>query len=57
MQGRLNEDKVTYAFLLDVKKTYDTVWRDGLWLKLWEMGIRRKVWRVVKKCMKFLVVQ
>jgi len=25
------------------------VWRDGLWLKLWEMGVRGKVWRVIKQ--------
>ena len=34
MQGRLKEDRETYAFLLDVEKAYNTVWRDGLWLKL-----------------------
>ena len=42
MQGRLKEGKVTHAFFLDVNKAYDTVWRDGLWLKLWEMGVRGK---------------
>ena len=42
VQGRLKEDKVTYAFFLDVRKAYDTVWCDGLWLKLWEVGIRGK---------------
>ena len=40
VQSRLKEGKVTYAFFLDVKKAYDTVWRDGLWLKLWEMGVK-----------------
>ena len=29
VQGRLQEDNVTY----DVKKAYDTLWCDGLWLK------------------------
>ena len=29
VQGRLKEGKVTYAFFLGVKTTYDTVWRDG----------------------------
>ena len=48
VQGRLREGKRTYAFFLDVKKAYDTVWRDGLWLKLWEMGVKGKMWRVVK---------
>ena len=38
VQGRLKEGKVTYAFFLDVKNAYDTVWHDGLWLKLWERG-------------------
>ena len=28
---------------------YDTVWRDGLWLKLWDMGVKGKMWRVIKK--------
>ena len=30
VQGRLKEDKETYALFLDVQKAYDTVWRDGL---------------------------
>ena len=53
VQGRLKEGKVTYAFFLDVKKAYDTVWRDGLWLKLWEMGVMGKVWRVIKQMYEF----
>ena len=34
MQGRLREGKQTYASFLDVQKTYDTVWRDGLWVDM-----------------------
>ena len=49
VQGRLKEDKETYAFFLDVQKVYDTVWRDGLWLKLWDMGVKGRMWRVIKK--------
>ena len=49
VQGRLKEDKETYAFFLDVQKAYDTVWRDGLWLKLWDMGVKGRMWRVIKK--------
>ena len=29
-----------------MQKAYDSVWRDGWWLKLWEKG---KMWRVIKK--------
>ena len=35
--------KSTFTFFLDVKKAYDTVWRDGLWFKVWEMGVRSKM--------------
>ena len=45
VQGRFGEDKETYAFVLDVHKAYDTVWRDGLWLKVWDMG----TWCVIRK--------
>ena len=48
IQGRIKEGKSTYAFFLDVKKAYDTVWRDGLWYKMWEMGIKGKMWRIVR---------
>ena len=40
IQGRLQEGKKTFSFFLDIKKAYDTVWRDGLWYKMWEMGIQ-----------------
>ena len=39
--------KPTYALFLDLRKAYDTVWRDGLLYKLWNMGIRGKVWQYV----------
>ena len=38
----------TFMAFIDVKKAYDTVWRDGLWKRLWEEGVRGKMWRVVK---------
>ena len=25
------------------------VWRDGLWLKLWDLGVKGRMWRVIKK--------
>ena len=38
----------TYAFFLDVQKAFITVWHDGLWFKLWELGVRGGMWRVIK---------
>ena len=52
VQGRLKEGKSTYAFFLDVQKAYDTVWRNGLWLKLWELGVKGKMWRVIREMYK-----
>ena len=48
IQGRLQEGKKTFCFYLDIKKAYDTVWRDRLWYKMWEMGIQGKLWRVIR---------
>ena len=48
VRGRMKEGKRTFAFSLDVQKAYDTVWRNGLWLKLWEHGVQGKMWRVIK---------
>ena len=48
VQGRFREDKETYAFFLDDTKH---MWRNGLWLKLWDMGIKGRMWHVFKKKM------
>ena len=24
------------------------MWRDGLWLKLWDMGVKAEMWRAIK---------
>ena len=39
----------TYCFFIDFHKAFDTVWHDGLWLKLWDIGVRGKPWRILKK--------
>ena len=33
---------------LDMRKAYDTVWKKGLWRRMWEIGIKGKMWRVVR---------
>ena len=38
VQGRLREDKKKYVFFLDIQKAYD-----GLWYKLWDMGIKERM--------------
>ena len=42
VQGRMKEDKKTFAFCLDEQKAYNTVWQNGLCLKLWEHGAQEK---------------
>ena len=44
MRFRLREDK-TIIIYIGVKKAYDTVWHDGLWLELWNMAVKGRVWQ------------
>ena len=41
----------------DIQKAYDTVWHDGLWYKLWDMGVKGRMWHVIKKCICHLEVR
>ena len=38
-----------YAFFLDIRKAYDTVWRDGLMFKLLKKGVTGRLGRVVSQ--------
>lgn len=40
--------KRTYCCFIDIQKAYDRVWRDGLWKKLYDAGIRGKLWNMIK---------
>jgi hypothetical protein len=35
----------TLATFVDARKAYDTVWREGIFVKLYNMGVRGKMWR------------
>ena len=35
IQGRRDAGLTTYCFFLYVHKTYDIVWRNGLWKNMW----------------------
>lgn len=39
-----------YVEFLDCKKAYDTVWREGLMVKLQKLGIKGKIWEVIDDC-------
>ena len=45
---RSRKRKKTYCCYIDLKKAYDTVWRVGLWHRLWKKGIRGKMWKTLK---------
>ena len=51
IQGRKDAGLTMYCFFLDVQKAYGTVWRNGLWKNMWEIGIKRKMWRMMKNIM------
>lgn len=46
--ARREEKLPTYCAFIDVRKAYDTVWRDGLWHSLWELDVRGKMYRMLK---------
>jgi len=48
IQMRRETGKDTYCCFLDIKKAYDTTFRDGVWKRLLEIGVNGKLWRVLR---------
>ena len=44
------QHKTTYIAMLDIKKAYDVLWQDGLFYKLYKVGLSGKLWRILR-CM------
>ena len=49
---RSRRPKKTFVAFIDIAKAYDRVWRKGLWHKLYQEGIKGKMWRVLKNIYK-----
>ena len=55
IRARRRKGQKTYCAFLDIKKAYDTVWRDGLMKRLLEVGLKGKMWRVIRNL--YLIVE
>ena len=48
--ANLGEVDKIFVLYLDVSKAFDSVWIDGLFYQLHNMGIKGKLWRLLYKC-------
>ena len=48
IQHVLNEKRRLYCAFVDLRKAFDLVYRNGLWLKLYKAGISGKMLRIIK---------
>ena len=55
IRARMTKGQKTYCAFLDIRKAYDTVWRDGLMKRLIEVGLKGKMWRVLHNL--YLIVE
>eukprot|EP00732_Lithocolla_globosa_P002723 Lithocolla_globosa_v1_NODE_1888_length_2272_cov_7.484438.p1 type:complete len:126 gc:universal NODE_1888_length_2272_cov_7.484438:1318-941(-) len=45
---RLGKKKKTYTCFVDFSKAFDSVYRHGLWIRLWQCGIKDKIWKILR---------
>ena len=45
---KFNQGEITIACLIDLEKAYDSVWREGLLVKMHQQGIKGKIWAWIK---------
>ena len=48
IENMLNNNKRFYCAFVDMKKAFDSVYRNALWLKLFKLGVNGKMLRIVK---------
>jgi hypothetical protein len=45
IRSRKDRGQATYATFIDIRKAYDTVWREALYTTLHSKGVKGKIWR------------
>ena len=48
IQNYLCNNKRLYVVFVDMKKCFDSIYRNALWLKLFKLGIRGKLLRIIR---------
>ena len=48
IQNYLCNNKRLYVVFVDMKKSFDSIYRNTLWLKLFKLGIRGKLLRIIR---------
>ncbi|KAK3098283.1 hypothetical protein FSP39_017953 [Pinctada imbricata] len=46
----MEQKSMVYSAFLDSQKAFDTVWRQGLMVKLHRLGVRGKLWSIIDDC-------